>query len=158
MNKMTLRDDNTINRYEHDEVCDAKRVKIVDADVNIKIDNVNVDNSQIRIEKVPEIIREIQIERIEVPFIQKEIQIEQIPYQQTVFTTKTEIQQIQVPTIVKETIIEKIEVPVVIVETKVEIIEKPVIIEKIKEVIPAWCWALIISLTIGLCITIFKGV
>jgi len=119
---ISQRDPNVISRYEHDEVLNAKRVKIVGGE--IVIPEVKFpDNMKFSTIEVPKIIEQIKIERIEVPVIVKEMVELRIPE----IVYKTEVKEID--KIITLTEVKTIEIPTIV--EKPVYIDKPIIIEKI---------------------------
>lgn len=114
---VTQRDGSQVERYEHDEQHNAKKVVIVGGlvgdvklDANLKLDRVEKLLNEINQKEVIKIYtQETKVEKIEVPVIVKETVIEKIE----IPTTIKEIEKVEIPVIVKETVIEKIEIPVV---------------------------------------------
>lgn len=119
--KYTQRDGSQIERYEHDENVDAKRVIIVGGllgdiklDANVKMDKVEELLSELnKKESGKVIIQESRIEKVEVPVIVKETSIERVEIPTIILQKEVVIEKIEVPVIVKETVIQTIEIPVI---------------------------------------------
>jgi hypothetical protein len=121
--KMTLRDPSQIDRYEHEENHDARRVYIVGGNIpdvrlqvpDIKV-NIDAEKTVVQTVEVPTIVKETvivpvdkivkEVEKIEVPVIVKDIEKIHIP----TILKQTEFQEVQ--KVVTETRVERIEVPV----------------------------------------------
>jgi len=105
MSNLTQRDNNQIERHEHDESIDAKRVYIVGG-ADIK---VNADTSQIATSVASAV---------------KEGLAELVPVMKLESSSKTEV------VIVKEPQIVEVEKQVVVTQKEIVYVDKPVIIEK----------------------------
>jgi len=105
MSNLTQRDNNQIERHEHDESIDAKRVYIVGG-ADIK---VNADTSQIATSVASAV---------------KEGLAELVPVMKLEPSSKTEV------VIVKEPQIVEVEKQVVVTQKEIVYVDKPVIIEK----------------------------
>lgn len=157
--KLTQRDHNQIVAHEHNEEFNAKRVYVVNDQVQSDKTPIQVHCNFERIE-VPTIIKEyelkeiektifltekdVQIHRIEIPVIIKEIEFRDIVREITL--VEKEIERIEVPVIVKEIQIERVEVPIVITKTEIQIIEKPVIIRETEyKDLPKWIRICLVS-------------
>ena len=112
MTSLTYRDNNQIERYEHDETIDAKRVYIVGG-ADIK---VNADASQIASSVASAI---------------KEGLADVIPSMKLEQSSKTEFVEVEKYIVVKEPQIVEIEKQIVVKEKELVYVDKPVIIEKI---------------------------
>ena len=112
MNTLTHRDNNQIERYEHDESVDAKRVYIVGgADIRVNADTSQIANS--------------------VASAVKEGLADVIPSMKLEQSSKIEIVEVEKHIIVKEPQIVEIEKQIVVKEKELVYVDKPVIIEKI---------------------------
>ena len=106
MSNLTQRDNNQIERHEHDESIDAKRVYIVGgADIKVNADTSQIANS--------------------VASAVKEGLADLVPVMNLDSLSKTEI------VVVKEPQIHEVEKQVIVTEKEIVYVDKPVIIEKI---------------------------
>lgn len=112
MSNLTQRDNNQIERHEHDETVDAKRVYIVGG-ADIK---VNADTSQIA-SSVASAVKEGLAD------IMPSMKLEQ--------QTKIEVVEVEKYIVVKEPQVVEIEKQIVVKEKELVYVDKPVIIEKI---------------------------
>ena len=116
---MSNRDGSQIERFEHDEEKNAKRVIVVGGllgdvtlDANVKMDKVEELLTELnKKESGKVIIQETKVEKVEIPVIIKESVLERIEIP-TIIIQK-EIERVEIPVIVKETVVEKIEIPVI---------------------------------------------
>lgn len=123
MSDITLRDPSQIDRYEHQENHDARRVYVVGGnlpDVKLQIPdikvNIDAEKTVVQTVEVPSIIKEPVV--VPVERIVKEIEKVEIP----VIIKQTE--HVEVPVIVKDVQIERVDK--IVTETKIERIEVPV--------------------------------
>lgn len=106
MSNLTQRDNNQIERHEHDESIDAKRVYIVGgADIKVNADTSQIANS--------------------VASAVKEGLADLVPVMKLESSPKTEV------VVVKEPQIHEVEKQVIVTEKEIVYVDKPVIIEKI---------------------------
>lgn len=106
MSNLTQRDNNQIERHEHDESIDAKRVYIVGgADIKVNADTSQIANS--------------------VASAVKEGLADLVPVMKLDSPSKTEI------VVVKEPQIHEVEKQVIVTEKEIVYVDKPVIMEKI---------------------------
>lgn len=137
--KLTSLDANQLPKYLYNEDLRASRVEIVGSDsIHVNIDTKPLEEAivrslslsqkqdsgsnlktEIKEIKVPEIVKEIQIERIEVPVIVKEQEVKIVEIEKPIQVTKIEF--IEKPVIVKEQ-----EIKVVEVEKQVIIVQKEI--------------------------------
>lgn len=129
--RLTQRDTNQIEQYEHDEAYNAKRVFVVNPP-EIKVDNLNLSMSTEKIEGLLQelIKREEENKSNPAPVAtMQEIKFPDIKLEPTVVTQKEiEIREIEKPVIVQK--VEYIERPVIIKE--IEIVEKPTVIKEVE--------------------------
>jgi len=112
MASLTQRDNGQIERHEHDETIDAKRVYIVGgADIKVNADTSQIANS--------------------VAFAVKEGLADVIPSMKLEQPTKIEIVEVEKYVVVKEPQVVEIEKQIVVKEKELVYVDKPVIIEKI---------------------------
>jgi hypothetical protein len=112
MTSLTHRDNNQIERHEHDESVDAKRVYIVGgADIKVNADTSHIANS--------------------VASAVKEGLADIIPSMKLEQSSKIEIVEVEKYIVVKEPQIVEIEKQIVVKEKELVYVDKPVIIEKI---------------------------
>lgn len=106
MSNLTQRDNSQIERHEHDEAIDAKRVYIVGgADIKVNADTSQIANS--------------------VASAVKEGLAELVPVMKLESSSKTEV------VVVKEPQIYEVEKQVIVTEKEIVYVDKPVVIEKI---------------------------
>lgn len=109
---LTQRDNNQIERHEHDETIDAKRVYIVGgADIKVSADTSQIASS--------------------VASAVKEGLIDVIPSMKLEQSSKIEIVEIEKPIIIKEPQLVEIEKQIIVKEKELVYVDKPIIIEKI---------------------------
>lgn len=118
MSNLTQRDNNQIERHEHDESIDAKRVYIVGgADIKVNADTAQIASSVAS--AVKEGLAEIvPVMRLDSPkteiVVVKEPQI--IEVEKQVIITEKEIVYVDKPVIIEKTIYKEIEKPVIVKE------------------------------------------
>lgn len=120
MSNLTQRDNNQIERHEHDESIDAKRVYIVGgADIKVNADTSQIANSVASAVKegLAELVPVMKLEpsssssKTEVVIV-KEPQIVEVEKQ--VVVTQKEIVYVDKPVIIEKTVYKEIEKPIVI--------------------------------------------
>jgi hypothetical protein len=141
-----------LDRMSFDDENDSWRVTLVSGgNIEVKADAVEIGRQikeglqDIKIDfpenkseviKVPEIIKELSIERVEIPVIVKEIEIKEIEKQ--VIVKELEVREIEKPIIVTE--YKTIEIPIIV--TKIE--------DKIVEKLPIWAISLMLIQIAGI--------
>jgi hypothetical protein len=112
MSTLTQRDNSQIERHEHDEAVDAKRVYIVGgADIKVNADTSHIASS------VASAVKEGLAE------IMPSLRLEE--------PAKAQIVEVEKPVVIKEPQIVEIEKQIVVKEKELVYVDKPVIIEKI---------------------------
>jgi hypothetical protein len=112
MSPLTQRDNSQIERHEHDEIVDAKRVYIVGgADIKVNADTSHIASS------VASAVKEGLAE------IMPSLRLEESP--------KAQIVEVEKLVVIKEPQIVEIEKQIVVKEKELVYVDKPVIIEKI---------------------------
>lgn len=148
---MSLRDNDQIVKYEHDDDLCAKRVIIVGGDFKMDIDPSQITDAikeglkDIKLEAQPSVqsSESIRIEKIDVPFpiIEKDIQVIHVKETVPVITTEIKIVEIEKP-IIQEKVV-TVEKPIFIIQPKIEQIQVPTIVEKVIEKVPSYMYALL---------------
>lgn len=112
MSSLTQRDSSQIERHEHDEATDAKRVYIVGG-VDVKAD---FDTSHIAT-SIASAVKE-SLEGVSTPSEAKEV-------------VKLEIVEIEKPIIVKETQVVEVEKQVIVTQKELVYVDKPMVVERV---------------------------
>lgn len=108
MSQLTQRDNNQIERHEHDEMFDAKRVYIVGGgDIKVTADTSEIANSI------------------------KQAIVDSLPLTRPEETPAPRIIEVERPIIITEIKMVEVEKPIVIKEQEIVYVDRPVVVEKI---------------------------
>lgn len=107
---MSSRDPDQINRYEHDEMTNSRRVSMVN--IEGLREGIQESLKNMKIEFPQDKLNQVQV--VQVPQVFKEIHIQ------------------EVPKVIEQVRLERIEVPVIVKETEIQYIDRPIITEVVK--------------------------
>ena len=149
ISNMSLRDNDQISKYEHEDDYCAKRVYVVGGEFKMEVDPSQITDAikdglkDIKFQNNESAsMIETKIERIEVPVvIPGNVQVIEVKETIPVIQTEIKIVEIEKP-IIQEKVV-TVEKPIMIIQPKIEKIEVPVIVEKTVEKIPTFIFAII---------------